>query len=88
MSKKKIDTLTQQEEVTLHRLEKFAQLHNLELFNVRGSLYQRVETITRNNGRCPCYRERPHCPCKECLQEVKENGECGCRVFLTPRCKG
>ena len=82
MTRKKIDTLTPKEQVTLHRLERFAERYNLRLFNVRGSLYQRVQTITRNNGRCPCKHERVWCPCGECLSEVKEKGECFCRVFM------
>ena len=86
MTRKKIDTLTQKEQATFRRLEKFARLHDLELFNVRGSLYDRVKTITNDGGRCPCFpNTRPHCPCKECIQECRENGECGCRVFVAKR---
>lgn len=85
MTPKKTDTLTPEEQKTLHRLENFARINGLGLFDVRGSLYDRVQTITRNNGRCPCFPDtRPHCPCKECLREVRENGECGCRVFMAP----
>lgn len=88
MTIKKIDTLTQQEEITLYRLERFASRNRLDLFNVKGSLFDRVRTITRNYGRCPCKHERKWCPCAECLGECERDGECFCRVFLTPRCKG
>ncbi|MBA7537516.1 hypothetical protein ES705_29785 [subsurface metagenome] len=86
MTRKKINYLTQQKElVVLQRLEKFAKRNNIELFNVKGSLFDRVRTIANNNGRCPCFSDRPHCPCKQCIQEVKDKGECGCRVFITKR---
>ncbi|MBA7499325.1 hypothetical protein ES704_02065 [subsurface metagenome] len=86
MTRKKINYLTQQKElVVLQRLENFAKRNNLELFNVKGSLFDRVRTIANNGGRCPCFFDRPHCPCKQCIQEVKDKGECGCRVFITKR---
>ncbi len=68
----------------LHRLEKFTQRNGLELFNVKGSLYGRVKTITMNGGVCPRLpKERPHCPCKECIHECRDKGWCFCRVFLS-----
>lgn len=82
MSQRKIDTLTNKEQATLHRLEKFAGKNNLELADFRGSLYERVIIITDEGGRCPCLSSRPHCPCPQAIQECKENGECFCRVFL------
>ena len=83
VSRINIDALTSEGKETLHRLERFAQRNGLELFNVKGSLYDRVRTITRNKGECPCLpMERPHCPCKECIRECKESGECFCRVFI------
>ena len=85
MSRKKTNTITQKEQATLRHLEKFAQRNNLELFNVKGSLYDRVRTIANNGGACPCFSDRPHCPCKECIQECRDNGECGCRVFVAKR---
>jgi len=87
MTRKKINPLTIKEQAILHRLEKFAQRNNLELFNVKGSLFDRVRTIANNGGVCPCFSDRPHCPCPQCIQECKKNGECGCRVFITPKYK-
>lgn len=80
---KKPVTFTAQETETLERLRKFASDNELGLFNVRGSLYSRVNTITnRTNGKCPCLPDtRPHCPCNECIDEIKTKGECFCRVF-------
>lgn len=83
MTRKKIDTLTQKEQITLHRLERFAKKNNLDLFNVKGSLQDRVKTITDNGGRCPCYSDRLYCPCEECIQEIKDGWCCGCRVFVS-----
>ena len=83
MTQKKIDALTTTQNTTLHRLVEFAQRNKLELFNVKGSLYDRVRTIVELKGACPCFKERTHCPCKECIQEVKEKGECACREFVT-----
>ncbi len=86
MTRRRIDILiTTEEHATLRRLGEFARKNNLELFNVRGSIYQRVQTITRNNGRCPCKQERKWCPCKECIQECKTKGECFCRVFIAKK---
>jgi len=85
MTRKKTDTLTQKEQTILHRLEKFARLHDLELFNVKGSLYDRIRTIANNGGVCPCFSDRPHCPCSQCILECREKGECGCRVFVAKR---
>lgn len=83
MNRRKTNTLTPKQQAILNRLEKFALRNNLDLFNVRGSLYQRLETLARNGGKCPCFPDtRPHCPCKECIQECRERGECGCRVFI------
>lgn len=83
MAKRVPELLNAKEKETIDRLQKFAKANNLDLFNVKGSLYQRVQTITRNNGMCPCYRERrPLCPCPESIQECKENGECGCRLLM------
>lgn len=85
MSRKKIDTLTQQEEVTLHRLERFAKRNRLDLFNVKGSLHDRVRTITKGFGACPCKpKEWSWCPCPQAIQECKEKGECFCRIFVAP----
>lgn len=82
---KDTEMLTEEEQKTLHRLETFAKRHNFELFNVRGSLYDRVRTIVSLNAACPCKtQERPHCPCPQSIQECKEKGECFCRVFLAP----
>lgn len=75
--------LSDEERRVLNRLRLFAVKNNLKLFNVKGSLYDRVRTITRINGACPCKtQERPHCPCPQAIQECKEKGECFCRVFL------
>lgn len=86
MTRKKIDTLTPKEEAILHRLEKFAQRNGLELFNVKGSLFDRLHTLAGNGGACPCLpKKRPFCPCKECIQECRDNEECFCRVFIAKR---
>lgn len=86
MSQKNINSLnTIEEHQILHQLIYFANRNNLELFNVRGSLYDRVKTIANNGGACPCYKERPHCPCKEVIQECRTNGECGCRLFVSKK---
>ena len=83
MAQKKFDALTTKEQTTLRRLEKFAQRNNLTLFNVKGSLYDRIRTIIDSNGACPCFPDtRKWCPCKEVIQECKEKGECECRVFI------
>jgi len=87
MTRRKIDTLTVKEQFTLYRLVTFAKRNNLKLFNVKGSLYDRIRTITNDGGKCTCFPGRPHCPCAEVIQECKENGECFCRVFVTPRHK-
>lgn len=81
MSNRKIDTLTPKEQVVLHRLEDFAKKHNLELADFSGSLYVRVKEIVEL-GRCPCFSDRPHCPCPQVISECARDGECGCRVFL------
>lgn len=52
MEEKEIDILTSEEKATLHRLQMFAKKNNLVLFNVQGSLFDRVRTITRLNGAC------------------------------------
>lgn len=84
MNQRKIEGLTTKEHAILRRLEEFARLHNLELFNVKGSLYDRVKTIANNGGACPCKPgKRPFCPCKECIQECKDKGWCFCMVFLS-----
>lgn len=83
MTRKKFSPLTQREEATLHRLEQFAQNNKLDLFNVRGSLFDRVRIITSSGGMCPCKSDRT-CPCSQCIQECKEKGECFCRVFVVP----
>lgn len=69
------------------RLEKFAQKHNFDLFDVRGSLHQRIMALADiTKGACPCHPDtRPHCPCKQCLTEVRTNGECSCRLFITKK---
>ena len=86
MNRRKIDALnTTKEHQTFYMLVEFAHKNNLELFDVKGSLYDRVRTITSKDGACPCYKERTRCPCKECIQEVKDKGECGCRVFVSKR---
>lgn len=86
MSRRKTNILTSKQQVILRRLERFAKLHNLELFNVKGSLYQRLETLAENGGKCPCFPDtRPHCPCKECIQECKDNEECGCRLYMAKK---
>jgi len=65
------------------RLEKFAKDNNLELFDQRGSLSQRIDTLSRNGSACPCLPEkRPKCPCPQAIQECKDNGECFCRVLM------
>jgi len=75
--------LSDEEKRVIKRLELFAERNNLLLFNVKGSLYDRVKTITDSGGKCPCHPDtRTHCPCKECLQECRDNGECSCRVFM------
>lgn len=86
MSRRKIDTLTtNQERATLKRLANFASKNNLELFNVKGSLYDRVKTITASGGRCPCNKERLYCPCPEAITECDNNGECFCRVLVVKK---
>lgn len=85
MSRKKIDTLNAKEEATLCRLERFARVNRLNLFNVKGSLFDRVRTIANNSNACPCApKERPFCPCSQAIQECKDKGECFCRVFVAP----
>jgi len=86
VTRKKINYLTQQKElVTLQRLERFAKRNNLKLFNIKGSLFDRVRTIANNGGSCPCFPDRPHCPCPQAVQECNEKGECFCRVFVAPK---
>lgn len=87
MTRKRIDILTIKEQFTLYRLESFAKRNNLKLFNVKGSLYDRVRTIANNGGACPCFSDRPRCPCSQVIKECKEKGECFCRVFVAPKCK-
>jgi len=83
MTQKKINPLATKEQLVLHRLEKFAQRNNLELFNIKGSLFDRVRTIANNGGVCPCFSDRPHCPCPQCIQECRDGWCCGCRVFVS-----
>jgi len=84
MTRKKTNPLTIKEQAILQRLERFAKRNNLELFNVKGSLFDRVRTIANNGGVCPCFPDtRPHCPCKECIGEVRDGWCCGCRVFVS-----
>jgi len=85
MTRRKIDNLTTKEQFTLHRLEEIAERNNLRLFNVKGSLYDRVRTITDSGGRCPCNKQRPHCPCPESILECRTKGECFCRVFMAKK---
>ena len=80
--RRKIDTLNQKEEATLCRLEQFARNNRLGLFNVKGSLFDRVKIIAQYDG-CPCIPSRK-CPCPEAIQECKDKGECFCRVFVAP----
>jgi len=77
MPKKAKPELTDAETDTLNRLTRFAANSHLKLFNVKGSLYDRVKIITNlTNGKCPCLPDtRPHCPCKEVLKECRDNGE-------------
>lgn len=85
MTRKKTNTLTAKEQLILDRLVTFARRSNLGLllFNVKGSLCDRVRTISNGNNACPCFPStRPYCPCKECIQEVRDKGECGCRLFI------
>ena len=80
---RRADVLTGKEQETLKRLEEFAKTNNLSLFNVRGSLFDRVRTITKNGGACPCLpKDRPFCPCPQAVDECARNGECFCRLFL------
>jgi len=76
---------TNQEYALYLKLSKYAIDNNLELANISGSLIQRIATIIKNKGRCPCLREkRPVCPCKECVDEVARDGACYCKLFVKP----
>jgi len=84
MPKRAKTELTDAETDTLNRLTRFAANSHLKLFNVKGSLYDRVRTITRLDGACPCKPlERPHCPCREGLKEARTDGQCFCRLLVT-----
>ena len=62
-------------------LREFAEEKNLKI-NPRYS-FEYWAWLVSSLGRCPCKPERPNCPCKECLQEIKELGHCYCKFFMT-----
>jgi len=65
------------------RWDKFAEKNNLRLATW-CDLDFKAKVIAEKNGGCPCAPEkRPWCPCPEALSEVRSNGECFCRVFVS-----
>lgn len=68
----------------LERWRRFAERNNLELATW-CPLAMRAQQVVDRNGACPCHPDtRPHCPCKECIEECQRDGECSCRVFVAP----
>ena len=64
-------------------LDSWCNKHGLK-YHPRGidSLIIRIVEI---GGRCPCAKERQHCPCDESIEECKRRGMCKCRLFVNSK---
>ena len=44
-----------------------------------------IDAVNRNEGYCPCYAfrcEEKRCPCDSHLDDIKEKGQCHCKLFI------
>lgn len=69
-------------EITKNGLQVFAKKHKIRITPTRTARYW-LRLVTAL-GCCPCDKNRPACPCDECLAEVKKQGCCKCKFFITP----
>jgi hypothetical protein len=63
----------------INRWDEFAKANDIEFYNSEGSWAKRCLEL---NGACILKpSQRPVCPCKECLSEIKKDGHCFCHIF-------
>jgi len=55
---------------------------NKAIVNPYFSLHSHADRVINKNG-CPCVPERKQCPCPESIEELKAEGICKCKVFMT-----
>lgn len=76
--------ITPQIQAVLDKWTTFAQSNGLQFYPATDINFK-AKVVVEYNGACPCKRyERPICPCKECLPEIKRDGFCFCHIFYRP----
>ena len=81
--KERILTILERDKV-LRMWKTFAEQNNLKLAWFTD-LILRAGCVVQQEGACPCLpEERSACPCEEVINECHEDGQCHCRVFLSP----
>lgn len=87
MSKKITPTpITPQIQETLNRWNYFARKNNIRLAppSVMSDMAFKAKASFESGNACVCKpKDRPICPCLECIGEIKRFGICWCHIFCS-----
>jgi hypothetical protein len=76
--KSKPTVITPEIQEVLNRWNDFAKKNNIRVAppSVISDIAFKAKVNIENGGRCICDRNRPTCPCPQCLTEVQTKGLC------------
>lgn len=64
-------------------ITKFAEENNLLVTKYMPAIAEAKRRMGGDWRKCPCHREGKHfCGSETCMKEIKENGVCGCNLFM------